>query len=538
MATLLLGCAGYADAAAASTIGYVYATSVTPVGELQGFSLNEHGELDLVTSIKLTDEYGLGVAVAQTSSGVYVYALSATAPTETSAELDAYKVDTSNGTLTRIGGLEVTDVCKLSGDPGLLVFDEEGAGPVKLFAPSCEYPGEGATVGLKTFTVNTETGIPTESLYIHESKTEGFFGAGLAGNELTYIFQQHREAFLQPLKINTTSGVVEGLSPLGLAGGPKDNEQVDIGAATTDRFAVGSFSPEEVTQVKGIAQFGFDDSFAEVAPYTEGVTALAYSSSALIAGEEGPQVEFLTIGGDSVYDTVNLTDPPTSLAPYKQPDGDAIISIYTLGPFAYLGVYGGPVVQMIDEPGKAVTFPEDAFAAGGAEPSVDAMDGFLTSSIPPQEEKTSTTTTSTTTTSTTTASTTTTTTNETPTGKPPASITSGPPVLKAIVLAGPAKAKFKSGVVKLEVTCGLPCTVSGSVLPPGVKAARNTASRALPFKSVHLPGSGKPALVTLRFTVAQKKLIAGLLRHGGKVVARIVVTEAGASPGVETIRIV
>jgi hypothetical protein len=211
-----------------------------------------------------------------------------------------------------------------------------------------------------------------------------------------------------------------------------------------------------------------------------------------------------------------------------QPDGDAIISEYTLGPFVYLGIYGHGVVQMIDEAGKPVTFPEDAFA-GGADTSIDAMDGFLTASVPPQEEpKAKVTEESSLTTS------------EMPSGKPPAPIASGGPVPKPIVLSGPGKSKFKSGVVKLEVTCGLPCTVSGSVVPPAAKAARSTAPRPLPFKSIHLPGSGKPVLVTLRFTAAQKKLIARLLRLHRKVVVRVSVTEApgGAPPGAETIRII
>jgi hypothetical protein len=527
--TLLLAGAGFAGSAGAATIGYVYSTSLVPEGEqLQGFSLGEHGELNLATSVKLTDSYGLGVAVAPTSSGVYVYALSSTTTSQTSAELDAYKVDTSNGSLTRIGGLEVADVCKISGDPGLLVFDEEGAGPVKLFAPACEYTKEeGETVGLKTFTVDTETGIPTESLFIHEKETAGIFGVGLAGNQLTYIFEQKREAFLQPLRINTTSGVVEYLPEQGLSGGPEDREKAYTGAATTDRFAVGGFVPEEATQQKGVAQFGFGESFAQVTPYTEGVTALAYSPFALVAGEEGPQVEFLTIGSGDALDTVNLTDPPTSLPAYEQPDGDAIISVYTLGPFVYLGIYGEGIVQMIDEPGTPITFPEDPFAAGGADVSIDGMDGFLTGTIPPQEETKD-------------KAKEKTTTSETPAGKPPAPITSGGPVPKAIVLSGPGKAKLGSGAVKLEVTCGLPCTVSGSVVPPGVRAAGSPAPRALAFKSVHLPGSGKPVLVTLKFTSAQRKLVARLLKRHRRVVARIRVAEApgGAPPRLETIRIV
>ena len=382
LAVVLGICAGTASAA---TIGYVYSTSLAATGDqLQGFSLGEHGELDSVTGVKLTDSYGVGVAVAPTASGVYVYALSTPTPGSTSNELDIYKADTTNGSLVHIGELAVANACHYGSDPGLLVVDEGGAGPVELFVPGCEYPGEGATVGLKTFAVDTETGIPTESVFIHEKETGGFFGVGLAGNQITYIFEQHGEAFLQPLTINTTSGVVEGLPAVGLSGGPKDKEKAYVGAATTDRFAAGGFSPEEITQAKGVAQFEFDQSFAEVTPFTHGVTALAYSSAALIAGEEGPQVEFLTIGSGAAFDTVNLTEPPTDLAPYVQPDGDAIISIYTLGPFVYLGIYGGGVVQMIDEAGKPITFPEDPFAAGGADISINAMDGFLTAAIPPQ----------------------------------------------------------------------------------------------------------------------------------------------------------
>ena len=99
--------------------------------------------------------------------------------------------------------------------------------------------------------------------------------------------------------------------------------------------------------------------------------------------------------------------------------------------------------------------------------------------------------------------------------------------IKAIGLTGSASAKLGSGVIKLDVTCGLPCTVSGSVLPPGAKAASaRRKPRALPFKSVRLAGSGKPVVVTLRFTAAQKKLATALLRKHEKVTAIVTVTEA------------
>ena len=112
--------------------------------------------------------------------------------------------------------------------------------------------------------------------------------------------------------------------------------------------------------------------------------------------------------------------------------------------------------------------------------------------------------------------------------------------IKAIGLTGSASAKLGSGVIKLDVTCGLPCTVSGSVLPPGAKAASaRRKPRALPFKSVRLAGSGKPVVVTLRFTAAQKKLATALLRKHEKVTAIVTVTEApgGAAAQLTSIKI-
>jgi hypothetical protein len=113
-------------------------------------------------------------------------------------------------------------------------------------------------------------------------------------------------------------------------------------------------------------------------------------------------------------------------------------------------------------------------------------------------------------------------------------------VIKAIGLSGGGSAKLGSGVIKLDVTCGLPCTVSGFVLPPGAKAASaHKKPKALPFKSVRLSGSGKPVVVTLRFTTAQKQLAAALLRKHEKVTAKITVTEGpgGAAPQSRSIRI-
>jgi hypothetical protein len=113
-------------------------------------------------------------------------------------------------------------------------------------------------------------------------------------------------------------------------------------------------------------------------------------------------------------------------------------------------------------------------------------------------------------------------------------------VVKAISLSGSGSAKLGSGVIKLDVTCGLPCTVSGFVLPPGAKAASaHKKPKALPFKSIRLAGSGEPVLVTLRFTPAQKKLATALLRKHEKVTANITVTEApgGASPQSTSIKI-
>jgi hypothetical protein len=112
-------------------------------------------------------------------------------------------------------------------------------------------------------------------------------------------------------------------------------------------------------------------------------------------------------------------------------------------------------------------------------------------------------------------------------------------VVKAISLSGSASAKLGSGVIKLDVTCGLPCIVSGSVLPPGAKAASAPKPKALPFKSVRLAGSGKPVVVTLRFTRAQKKLVAALLHKHKKVTAKITVIEGpgGALPQSRSIRI-
>jgi hypothetical protein len=112
--------------------------------------------------------------------------------------------------------------------------------------------------------------------------------------------------------------------------------------------------------------------------------------------------------------------------------------------------------------------------------------------------------------------------------------------VKAIGLTGGGSAKLGSGVIKLDVTCGLPCTVSGFVLPPGAKAASaHKKPKALPFKSIRLAGSGEPVVVTLRFTPAQKKLATSLLRKHEKVTANITVTEApgGAAPQSTSIKI-
>jgi hypothetical protein len=113
-------------------------------------------------------------------------------------------------------------------------------------------------------------------------------------------------------------------------------------------------------------------------------------------------------------------------------------------------------------------------------------------------------------------------------------------VVKTLGLSGSGSAKLGSGVIKLDVTCGLPCTVSGFVLPPGAKAASaHKKPKALPFKSIRLAGTGKPVVVTLRFTPAQKQLAAALLRKHEKVTAKITVTEGpgGAVPKSKSIRI-
>jgi hypothetical protein len=129
--------------------------------------------------------------------------------------------------------------------------------------------------------------------------------------------------------------------------------------------------------------------------------------------------------------------------------------------------------------------------------------------------------------------------SETPTAGAGAQIKGSGAVVKAITLSAGGSAKLKSGVIKLDVTCGLPCSVSGAVLLPGAKAARAHKPNALPFKSVKLPGTGKPVVVTLRFTPAQKKLVAALLRKHKKVTAEVTVTEApgGAAAQSQSIRI-
>jgi hypothetical protein len=112
-------------------------------------------------------------------------------------------------------------------------------------------------------------------------------------------------------------------------------------------------------------------------------------------------------------------------------------------------------------------------------------------------------------------------------------------VIKAIGLSGSGSAKLGSGVIKLDVTCGLPCTVSGFVPPPSAKAASVRKPKALPFKSLRLAGSGKPVVVTLRFTPAQKKLVTALLHEHEKVTAKIIIIEGpgGAPPQSRSIRI-
>jgi hypothetical protein len=122
---------------------------------------------------------------------------------------------------------------------------------------------------------------------------------------------------------------------------------------------------------------------------------------------------------------------------------------------------------------------------------------------------------------------------------PGAQIKGAGAVVKAIGLSGSGSAKLGSGVIKLDVTCGLPCTVSGSVLPPGAKAASARKPKALPFKSVRLAGSGKPVAVTLKFTPAQKKLVVALLHKHEKIAAKITVIEGpgGAPPQSRSIRI-
>jgi len=110
-------------------------------------------------------------------------------------------------------------------------------------------------------------------------------------------------------------------------------------------------------------------------------------------------------------------------------------------------------------------------------------------------------------------------------------------VVKAITLSASGSAKLKSGVIKLDVTCGLPCSVSGAVLLPGAKAASAHKPKALPFKSVKLPGSGKPVVVTLRFTPAQKKLVAALLGKHKKVTAEVTVTEAPGGAAAQSLSI-
>jgi len=541
LASLLavLGGVGAASAAA-STIGYVYAGSLSAGSSaraLQDFAVGEHGELTLVGSTAVSNEYVTGVAVAPTESGTYVYVVDGPRSEIEGSTIDEFKVNPADGSLSPIGKLTAPELCGSTGNK-LYVYDEEGTGPARLFAPGCIIGHGPEASGIRDFTIDTATGALTDDghRYFEESS---FAGMAIAGNELSYAYDAHGQTEIVYATIDASTGepTFVGL-PYGLDDGAAENgkQRADVGAAAPGLFTLGNLSPFSQTEpaVGGISTYGFGSSAQGTAVVQgAGVEAMAYTPSWLVAGETGPRLEILGIGqtanGGPVID---LTQPPTSLPvdTGSEFDDDGIETIYSLGPFLYVGVYLERTVELVDEPMEAVALMSAPFASGNgsesANVSVVAMDGFLTGT--PAHE---------------------------PTGgeggggedggtgvgtKSPSGTTGAPsnpvpvpaPGSGKLHLAGAGKVKLKSGYITLEVTCGLPCTVAGSVGGSAAKASSAGKPKALAFKSVAVPGSGQTVVVKLRFTRAQKQLIARLLRKHEKVTAKVTVTEAsgGAPP--------
>ena len=544
LASLLAVIGGVGAASAgASTIGYVYAGSLSAGSSaraLQDFAVGEHGELTLVGSTAVSNEYVTGVAVAPTESGTYVYVVDGPRSEIEGSTIDEFKVNPADGSLSPIGKLTAPELCGSTGNK-LYVYDEEGTGPARLFAPGCIIGHGPEASGIRDFTIDPATGALTDDghRYFEESS---FAGMAIAGNELSYAYEGHGQTEILYATISASTGEPTFVgSPYALDDGAAENgkQKAFVGAAAPGLFTLGNLHPFSQTEpsVAGISTYGFGSSAQGIA-IVQGaeVEALAYTPSWLIAGERGPRLEILGIGqtanGGPVID---LTQPPTSLPvdSGSEFDDDGIDTIYSLGPFLYVGVYLERTVELVDEPAEAVALMSAPFASGNggesANTSVDAMAGFLTGT-PTKSE---------------------------PTGgegggagvgtKSPSGPT-GPPTNTGPVagtaggklhLSGAGKVKLKSGYIKLEVTCGLPCTVAGSVSGPAAKVSSAHKSKALAFKSVAVPGSGQAVVVKLRFTRAQRQLITRLLRKHEKVTAKITVTESsgGAPPQSKVIRI-
>jgi hypothetical protein len=304
--------------------------------------------------------------------------------------------------------------------------------------------------------------------------------------------------------------------------GEAGNQHASHVAVGHGLFSIGNlapFNPIEPTPA-GIDTYAFGGGSGSALKEAAQVDALGYTRSHLIAGEEGPQLEVFAPGqvapGSGLID---LTQPPTSIPPGGGFTPSFIETIYSLGPFVYVGIYGSRTVELLDAEGSPLHLMARPFVAGEeVDATVTSMAGFL-SGTPSVE----------------------------PAPKGPGAGSPGPggpsgatPKAKpaAIVISGAAKGKLGSGGIKVKVTCGLPCTIAGAIVPPGAKFARR--AKALPFKTVKLPGTGRPVTVTLRFTRAQRLYARAQLRRHRKVKAIVRVTEGagGAAPSTFTIRIV
>jgi hypothetical protein len=515
LAILIAG--AMAVSASASTIGYVYAGGEN----LETFAVGEDGELTAAGTTSVTSTTVVGLAVAPTQSGVYVYALSG-------ATLDEFKASPLTGALSPVGNIPAPKMCPETGN-NLYLYDEGEGSAASLFAPGCELTPEHENSGIRTFTIDTASGALTDHGEFFFPETD-FQGMAIAGDELTYAYPKGMQTDIASFAINHLTGLPE---PLQLEFGMNDGADHGTGdqrsspgvaAATHDLVSFGNISPiDESNTSDGIGTYSFDaGGQGIVLERPDEVDAMAYTPSWLVAGERGPRLEMLGIGAiASGGPVIDLTQPPTSLPAQEGGfEQDGIETIFALGPFFYVGITGEPAVELVDEPKEAVSLMAEPFVSGSG--SVKAMGGFLTAEVPtPSGEGAGG--------------------GTAPVGgtvegggKPPAPpappITGSTSVSKLIKLGGATTAKLKNGAIKLVVTCGLPCTVGGSVLPPGAKAA-GSRPRALPFKSIKLPGSGKPVTVTLRFTHIQKLLIARLLKKHERVSARITVSEApGGAP--------